>query len=100
MNQHPPERITPLPWRLEYHEYQECWQLYSGEKRLGSVDDWSKQGDIDAQYIVHACNTLPKLEALNAELVEALERVVFGKELLDWERDNMAALIAKAKGGV
>lgn len=129
-----PERITPLPWKLREGGLQwnsitagYSIAIESGEKPSDSKfshkcvvgvfkpreEHWSPVDGIrdelpmlaNAEYIVHACNTLPKLSALNAELVEALEECLYLSGFHDKDKDDTKfytearALIAKAKGG-
>ncbi len=72
------DRITPLPWRApfindgeDYISITDDEQLYGICRLDESYSEHKEQMKANAAYIVHACNTLPKLEALNAELVDA-----------------------------
>lgn len=113
----PPERITPLPfdyhWRMSISPLPwfakaegRMHEIESKEHgRVCLITETSIIDEANAQYIVHACNTIPKLEALNAELVSACQLLldqcsIGGIEYLEEKTGiDFVELIAKAKGG-
>lgn len=108
MSQHPPERITPLPWNVKIVSYANSGKAFatveSGKHVICATNGSGvEQSKADAEYIVHCANNYPKLEALNAELASAAELLMdkcSSAALPMREFDRISALIAKAKGGV
>ena len=112
------DRITPLPWAVKKIEktnsdiaYFRAWAVSTEAdcKQYGTLaypifrTFWDNENDkANAAYIVHACNTLPKLQALNAELVKMLEMALrFAKPNAPFtpkELQQVRDLIQKAKG--
>jgi hypothetical protein len=105
------DRITPLPWFVDVcNSGESCWCRTIGNKEGDDSNEHcvAPSGTLktaDAAYIVHACNNYPKLEALNAELVEALEFLMdidpaSGEVLTTEKYQEFQELIQKAKGAV
>ena len=100
------DRITPLPWKVKgsineaqtqvYMDNESGW-VCSTENMYGEK---SKQA-ANAAYIVHCANNYPKLEAINAELVEFLERLQHpsNRAFMSVEMGTLSEqLLEKAKG--
>jgi hypothetical protein len=107
------DRITPLPWFVDVcNSGESCWCRTIGNKEGNDSNEHciAPSGTLkaaDAAYIVHACNTLPKLEALNAELLKKTEYALFMVQQYSKEHplfNEMVAeledLIKRAKGMV
>jgi hypothetical protein len=111
------DRITPLPWKLVGEgpwidggsNQQDIWPVarVSLLEPASSYPDAEDRMRANAAYIVHACNALPKLEALNAELLKKTEYALFMVQQYSKEHplfNEMVAeledLIKRAKGMV
>ena len=85
------DRITPLPWTVNTFFDQTVSALIVGadDKYVADIAAKGKhqENHANAAYIVRACNTLPKLEALNLELQAKLDKAV---EVLEFYADKNA----------
>lgn len=75
MPSNPIPGITSLPWKLfgcNIAGGPDFQDTICSNGRGGNQQAWIDQGNINMEYIVHAANRLPELEAENERLRKAL----------------------------
>lgn len=92
------DRITPLPWSLGNSPNDSVLILSKSASVIVAKAFHVREeinNEDNAAYIVHCANNYPKLEALNAELIEALASSCDFLMIMGPDKENVIKLVEK-----